>query len=115
MNVAHGAADRSLRLLQNLGELGGVEITRRRRLDLGIAALRDQRRQPPNLKVESDDDEQVGMAQFQKKAGLGLDKMRVLIAFGDRFNVDLVAANLLRQRSQVRGGGNHVELLRVRR
>ncbi len=71
----------------------------------------DERRQPSDLKLQAHHDQQIGLAQLQQETGLGLDKVRILIALGNGFNLDLVAANFLRQRRQVGGGCDDVELL----
>src|SRR5205807_1634944 len=68
VNVAHGAAYRTAWLFEDLRELRGVKITDGCRLNLGIAALRDQRRQPSDLEIEADADEQRGQEpQFMTK------------------------------------------------
>ena len=93
MHVAHGARDLRGGDLQNLAELGHVQIAALPDLDLGIAALRDQRRQPSDLQLQSDDHQQVGLAEIQQEAGLGLDEVGVLIALGDGIDSDVVAAD----------------------
>src|SRR2546430_11155534 len=48
--------------------------------------------------------------QFQQKTGFGLDEMRVLVASGDGFDFDFVAADFLREGGQVRGRGHDPQL-----
>src|SRR5207249_3183071 len=52
---------------------------------------------------------QVRSAQLHKKAGLGFDEVRVLVAARDGFNVHFIAANFLREGRKVGGGGHDVE------
>src|SRR5262249_15208240 len=75
-------------------------------LDFRIGGLSDERRKPADLKFEANDHQKIGLPEFQKKAGLGFDEVRVLVAAGDGLDSDLVAADLLRQRGEV-GGGSH--------
>ena len=83
MYVPLRASDRSLRNLQNLGKLGCIQIARRAHLDPGISALGNQGRKPANFQLQPDHHQQVGLTQFEQKAGLGLDKVRVLVTLGD--------------------------------
>ena len=55
-----------------------------------------QRRQPADLQLAADDDQQVGLLQLQDEARLRLDEVRILVALGDRLDRDLVAADLPR-------------------
>src|SRR5262249_39364556 len=100
---------------QDLGEARGVKVAGTSGLDSAVAALSDQRRQPADFKVESDQDEQVGIAQLKQEAGFGFDEVRVLVALGQRLNFHLVAADLLRERGQVSQRGNHLKFFGLRR
>src|ERR1700681_1964354 len=51
------------------------------------------------------------MPQLKQKAGLGFDKVRVLITFGQSLNIHLVPADFLRQLSQVRERGDDFQFL----
>src|SRR5262245_16417239 len=82
------------------------EIDGRADMDFRIGGLRDERRKPADLKIEANDHQKIGLPEFQKKAGLGFNEVRVLVATGDGLDSDLVAADLLRQRGEV-GGGSH--------
>ena len=55
------------------------------------------------------DDQQVGRVQLEDEAGLGLDEMRILVAAGERLDLDAVAADLAGQRGQVLGGRHDVD------
>ena len=93
-----------------------VEIAVRARLDLRVAALLDQRRQPADLQLAADDDQQVGLLQLEDEARLGFDEVRILIAARDRLDGDAVAADLARNRREILGGRDDVQLaLRARR
>ena len=76
-----------------------------------ITALRDERRQPADLEIKPDLDQQVGVLQLQQETRLGFDEVWILIALGDRFNIDAVASDFLRQGGHVRGRGDHVQFL----
>src|SRR5262249_28005346 len=97
MDVALGAGHFSLRDLEDLGKLGGIEVAVGSRLNSSISRLRNQRRQPSDFQIKTDTDEQVGISQFKQEAWLCFHKVRVLIALGDRVDIDLVAADLLRK------------------
>jgi len=64
----------------------------------------------PILEFEADDNEQLGLGELQKKARLRIDKVRVLIAASDGFDVHFVAANFLREGRQSDGGGHDANL-----
>src|SRR5437899_1108351 len=52
MHVAFSPRELALGNLQNLGELRGVQVSRRPRLDSSVAALRSPRSQPADVQVE---------------------------------------------------------------
>src|SRR6266446_1988609 len=110
MNVAFSAGDLAGGEFQDSCKSRGVKITRRADLNPGIAGLCDERRQPADLEFEADDDEQLGLGELQKKTRLWIDKVRVLIAASDGFNVHFVAANFLGEGRQVGGGGHDANL-----
>ena len=51
VHVAHGARDLACRDLENARRERGVEVAGRIHLDLGVAALLDERRQPTDLEL----------------------------------------------------------------
>src|SRR5216684_4562614 len=110
MDITFSARDSSPGDLENLSELRRVQITSRCGLDIPITALGDQRRKPADLQLQSYADQEIGMAQLQQEAGLGIDKVRVLIALGQRLNIDLVAANFLGNRREVSKRSNHLQV-----
>ncbi len=110
MDVTHGARDDFSRDLKDLRKLRSVQISRAGWLNTRVAGLRDQRRQPADFQLQSDGDQQIGLAKQEQKAGLGFDEVRVLIAAGNRIDLHAVAADGLRERSQVRGGRDDLEL-----
>ena len=111
MHVAFGAGYFALRDFEDLGELRGVEISVSSGLNSPVARLRDQRWQPADLQIQTNTNEQVGIPQFQQKAGLRLDEMWILIPLSDGFHTDSVTAHLLGQRGQIGGGRDYIELL----
>ena len=64
MDVTHGASDSSCWDIENLGELRSVQVAAGSDLDPGIATLGDQWRQPADLQLKPDDDEQIRLAKF---------------------------------------------------
>ena len=52
--------------------------------------------------------------ELQEEARLGLHEVRILVAAGDGFDIDLVAADFLGERGKVGGGGDHIEFLCLR-
>src|SRR5260370_38041507 len=106
MDVAFRAGDLAGGEFQDSCKSRGVKITRRADLNPRIAGLCDERRQPADFEFEADDDEQLGLGELQKKAGLGIDKMRVLITARDGFYVNSVSTDFLRTRGQD-GGYRH--------
>src|SRR5229473_1066730 len=102
MDIAFRARDGSLGDLQNFSKLGCIQVACGGGLNISVAALSDQRRKPADLQLQSYADQEIGMAQLQQEAGLGIDKVRVLIALGQRLNINLVAANFLCKRREVR-------------
>ena len=105
MHVAHRAGDLAGRDLQDLHVQRGVEVAGGAELNLRIAALRDERRQPADLEFPPDHDQQVGVRlSFEDEAGLGLDEVRILVALAKRVDRDLVAADFARDRGEILGG-----------
>ena len=81
VHVAHRARDLALWECRGCCACSGrIEIARRADLNLRVAALLDERRQPADLELAADDDQQIGLLQLQDEARLGLDEVRILIA-----------------------------------
>ena len=110
MNVSHRPGDLPRRDVENRRLERGVEVARRARLNLAVAALLNQRRQPADFELPADGDQQIGALELEDEARLRLDEVRILIALGDRFDGDPIAADLAPDRRQVLGRGDHVEL-----
>jgi hypothetical protein len=83
-----------------------VEVARRAGLNPGVAALGQQRRQPPDLQFTPHHHQQVGVVQLENEAGLGFDEVRILIAAGQRLDAHLVAADLADQRGEIFSRGD---------
>src|SRR6185295_18422588 len=111
VDVAHGAVHRAAGAVEDVHALRDVEIAGGARQDLAVPALVEQRRQPADLQVEADHFQQVGVPEQQQETRLGLDKVRVLIPAGDGGDVDAVAGHFLRDRGEVGGGGDDVQLV----
>src|SRR5205823_985409 len=86
-----------------------VEIAFGALLNLGVAALLDERRQPPDLELAPDEDQEVRPLKFQDEARLRFDEMRILIAARERLDRDLVAADLTRDRREILDRGDHIQ------
>src|SRR3984893_625745 len=94
MDVAHGASHRPGGNVENFSKLRSVKISVRADLNPWVAALRDQRRQPPNLQLQSDQYEQIRVKKLQEGTWFRFHKMGILIASGDRFHGDVISAHL---------------------
>ena len=112
MHIAHRARDLCRGDLENLAELRHVDIAPASHLDLGISTLRDQGRQPSDLELQAHHHQQIRFLELQQEAGLRLDEMGILIAFGDGLDGNPIAADFGGQRSQVLCRGNDVNLCR---
>ena len=106
MHVAHRARDLPGRDLQDPDVGRCIEVAVRARLNLRVAAAVDERRQPADLQLAADDDEQVRAADLEDEARLRIDEVRVLVPLGEGDDRDLVAADLARQRGQIFGRGD---------
>jgi hypothetical protein len=87
----------------------GFEIAARAALDVGVAGLLDEHRQPAHLELGARRDHEIRAARPRDEARLGLDAMHVLQRRGGDVHVHLVAAQLLRERAPVWRGGQHLE------
>src|SRR6185369_6021003 len=101
VDIAHRAGNLPGGNLQDLDVHRGIEISLAARLNLRVAAAADERRQPADLQLAADDDQEVGPADSQDEARLRIDKVRILVPLGERRDGDAVAANFLRERSEV--------------
>src|SRR5262249_22582728 len=95
--------------LQNLDVQRRVQVTLGAGLDLRVAALLNERRQPTDLQLTSNHDQQVGLLQLENEARLRLDEVRILIAAGDGLDRDAIAADPAGNRREVLGRGDHVQ------
>ncbi len=109
MHVPHRPGNLAARQLENLGGQRCIEVAVATRLDSGVPALGDERRQPPDLEFAADHDQQVGAIQLEHEARLRLDEVRILISPGQRLDLDLVAADFTRNRGQIFGRRNRVD------
>src|SRR5438132_11177949 len=91
--------------LEDLRPDRGIKIPLGTLLNLPVAALLNQRRQPANLQLAAHDDEHVGLLQLENEARLRLDEVGILIALCDRIDRDAIAADF---------GGNRREVLGCR-
>src|SRR5216683_370924 len=110
VDVAFGASDHARGNFKNFGETRSVEIARSADLDFGICGLRDQRRQPADFELETDNNEEVGALELEEETGLGVNEVGILIAAGDGFHFDSVAADFLRESGEIGGSGDDLNL-----
>ena len=108
VDVAFGAVE-ARRLFEQRHVARRLEVARLARLDLRIAGLLRHERQPADLELGAGRDDEVGAARARDEARLRLDVMRVLQRVGRGVDVDLVAAQLLRERAPFGHRGEHVE------
>jgi hypothetical protein len=78
VNIAHRARHFTHRYLQNLDKPGGVHVAGSANLNAGIPALRDERRQPTDLELQSDKDQQIGVLEFKEETRFRFDEVRIL-------------------------------------
>src|SRR5260370_41531831 len=76
-----------------------------------MGGVADERRKAADFELESNDNKKISVPEFQKKAGLGFDEMRILVATRDGFDIDPVAADLLGECGQVRCSGHDIQLV----
>src|SRR4029450_12742158 len=67
------------------------------------------RRQPSDLEVAPDDDQEVGAIELEHEAWLGFDEMRILIAARQRLDFDPIPADLARDGRQVLSTGYRID------
>jgi hypothetical protein len=103
MNVPHRARDLPCRNFQNFHIQRCIQIPIGPRLNLAVAAARQQRWEPPNLQLASNDDQDIGLAHRENEARFRIDKVRVLISARQRRHRHPVAADLAGQRSKIFG------------
>src|SRR6185503_4065658 len=77
VHVAHRAGHWTRGYVEDLGELRSIEISLGPDLNARVPALRDERRQPPNLELQAHRDQQICLAQLEQEAWLGLNEMWV--------------------------------------
>ena len=78
-------------------------------LDLWVARILQKRREPADLKFRPAIDQHIGLAQFDDEAGSRIDEMRVLGRLGQDGDIDIVAADLARERSVIGQSRDDVE------
>jgi hypothetical protein len=86
-----------------------LEITRRPALDLRVAGLLQQDRQPADLELGAIRDDEIGRARARNQARLRVHAMHVLHRRGCGVDVDVIAAELGRERAPVGGRREHAD------
>ena len=115
MDVPHGARDVAGRNLENRRAERSVQITCCARLNLAVSALLNERREPADLELAADGNQQVCFLELQDEARLRFDEMRILIAFRDRVDGRAIAGHLARNRREILRRRDDVQLaLRLR-
>ena len=101
MDIAFRPCDLTRRDFENLGLERRVQITVSAHLNLSITTLLDERRQPADLEIATDQDEKVGLLELENEARFRLNEVRILIAFCDRIDRYVIAADLTRNGCEV--------------
>ena len=110
MHVAHRAIDPCRRHIEHLDTARGVDAADRAADDLRVVrALHGSIR--PGVELEAVLDEQIRAPEPKHEAWADLDVVRVLAATGQGLDVDLVAADLLHERLEVRDRRHDAELV----
>ena len=79
------------------------------RRELGVARAREQRRQPADFQFRAALDERIGPVELHDEAGLGVHEVRVFRGPRERGDLDLVAADFLRDSREVRRGDDNIK------
>src|SRR5947209_19392431 len=109
MHIAHRSRHGAGWDVENLVKLRSIEIAVWTNANSRVSAPRDERWQPANLQLQANGDQQIGLAQLEQEAWFRLNEVRILIAFGERFHADVVAAHFLRQRRHVCRGRDYIK------
>ena len=107
VDVAHRAVHLGGGHVEDGDRARAVEVAQLAGLDLRVARAEHERRQPTDLQLEPDVQQQIGLVQDQHQARLGLDEVRVLVALAERFDLDTVAADFLGERAERGDRGHH--------
>src|SRR5439155_23226222 len=78
VNIALRPGDLARRHFEDPGLERRIEIPIRADLDLSIATLLDERWQPPDLEVASDQNQDVGLLKFEDEARFCFHEVRIL-------------------------------------
>ena len=78
--------------------------------DLRVARVLEERREPADLELGAPIDEHVGFAQFHDEARPRVDEVGIFGRFREDGDVDILSADLARERSVIGKGGDDVHL-----
>src|SRR4029078_1255496 len=84
--------------LEELDSLGGDDVTGSSRRDFTVAGVLEQWRPPAELELRSSFDQSVGPVEGDDETGLGIDEVRILRRFGERYYVHAIRADVPRHR-----------------
>jgi hypothetical protein len=110
VNIALRTGDLPGRHLKDLRLERRVDIAISSNLDLSIATLLDQRRQPADFEITTDEDEQVGLLEFKDETRFRLDEVRILVSPGNRIDSNAIPADLARDGRKVLGRCHDIQL-----
>ena len=94
------------RHVEHLDDARGGEAARAAGLDLRVARLVHERRQPADLEVEPDVHEEIGVPELHREDGVRVHEVRILDAARQALDADAIAADLARERGEPLGGGD---------
>ena len=109
--VALGAIE-THRLVEQRDKGSGLEVARLAGQHFRVAGLLRHQRQPTDLQLGAGSNDQIRAARPRDQARLRLDVVRVLQRVGRDVELDLVSAELRRERPPLRYGCEHVECRR---
>jgi hypothetical protein len=109
VDVAHAAVHRPDRHVEHVDELRAIEVAAAPRLDVRVARAGEEYREPPDLEVETDEEQQIGAVQLEREARLRVDEVRILRRERERADVHRLAADVLRDRGEIGDGRDDAE------
>ena len=112
VHVAGRARD-VCRHVHQSNSLGRDDASRLACFDFWITRVLQQRRKPADFQFGAAIDQDVGVAQGDDKTGTGVDEVRILRRLGQDRDLDFVATNFARDRTEIGQRRDDVEFCRT--
>ena len=109
-----GRARHIRRHVHQANSLRSLHAARFAQLDLRVARILQERRQPADLQLRAAIDQHIRAPQLHDETRARIDKVRILRRFGQDRNADVIAANFARERAKIGQSGDDVDF-RLRR